>query len=211
MRARTTRWVAGCAAVASFALVAGALALAYVNRDLAPAGLMMWNPSDVFGQVVSLAVPLVGLRPCFPAAREPDRLAVPCGGPGAGAAELFGAVRAACPDRGPRVVAGGPGLRLAVQLDLGDPPGHALLRVPALPNRAAALTAVASGRMVRGRGVHADRGEHAGESHPHLGAPGALIQSGGKPTCPARAAHPATGCAGGQRHCGCGEVRPVDG
>ena len=60
MRARTTRWVAGCAAVASFALVAGALALAYVNRDLAPAGLMMWDPSDVFGQVVSLAVPLVG-------------------------------------------------------------------------------------------------------------------------------------------------------
>ena len=40
---------------------------------------------------------------------------------------------------------------LARQLDLGDPLRHARLPVPALPDRAAALEAVAPGRVVRRR------------------------------------------------------------
>src|SRR6266480_362472 len=84
-----------------------------------------------------------GLRPCFPAAREPDRLAAPGGGAGAGAAWLLVSVRAPCPVRSPGVVARGPRVRLAVQLDLGDSLRHARVCVPDLPDRAAALTAVA--------------------------------------------------------------------
>jgi signal transduction histidine kinase len=61
MRVPTARWVAGCAATASVALMAGALALAYVDRHRVPADIMRWNLSDVFGQTVNLAVPVVGL------------------------------------------------------------------------------------------------------------------------------------------------------
>jgi signal transduction histidine kinase len=60
MRVLTVRWVAGCAAVASVALGAGALALVYVDRHRVPAGLTGWDFSGVFGGVANLAVPVVG-------------------------------------------------------------------------------------------------------------------------------------------------------
>src|SRR6185312_5084193 len=97
-----------------------------------------------------------GLCPCFPAASQPHRLAVPGGGLGAWGEHLLAAVRAACLDRGPGIFAGGPGVRLAGQLDLAHRFRHARLRVPAVPDRAVALTAVAACRMVRGWGVDAD-------------------------------------------------------
>jgi signal transduction histidine kinase len=60
MRVQTTRWVAGCAAAVSVALIAGALLLAYVDRHRLPANLTGWKFSDVFGGVANLAVPVVG-------------------------------------------------------------------------------------------------------------------------------------------------------
>jgi signal transduction histidine kinase len=60
MRVLTVRWVAGCAAVGSTALGAGALALAYVDRHRVPAGLTAWDFSTVLGGVTDLAVPVVG-------------------------------------------------------------------------------------------------------------------------------------------------------
>jgi signal transduction histidine kinase len=60
MKALTVRWVAGCAAAGAIVLMAGALALAYVDRHLVPAGLTGWDFNDVFGDVVNLAVPVVG-------------------------------------------------------------------------------------------------------------------------------------------------------
>src|SRR5215472_17514708 len=60
MRVLTVRWVAGCAAVGSAALGAGALSLAYVDRYRVPAGLTAWDFSNVFGGVMNLAVPVVG-------------------------------------------------------------------------------------------------------------------------------------------------------
>jgi signal transduction histidine kinase len=60
MKVLTVRWVAGCAAVGSAALGAGALALAYVDRHRVPAGLTAWDFSNVFGGVANLAVPVVG-------------------------------------------------------------------------------------------------------------------------------------------------------
>jgi signal transduction histidine kinase len=60
MRVVTVRWAAGCAAVGSAALGAGALALAYVDRHRVPAGLTAWDFSNVFGGVANLAVPVVG-------------------------------------------------------------------------------------------------------------------------------------------------------
>jgi signal transduction histidine kinase len=60
MRVLTVRWVAGCAAVGSAALGAGALSLAYVDRHRVPAGLTAWDFSNVFGGVANLAVPVVG-------------------------------------------------------------------------------------------------------------------------------------------------------
>jgi signal transduction histidine kinase len=60
MRVLTARWVAGCAAAASVALEFGGLALAYVDRHLLPARLTAWDFSDVSGEVVNLAIPVVG-------------------------------------------------------------------------------------------------------------------------------------------------------
>src|ERR1700730_18930733 len=60
MRARTARWVAGCIAGGSIALMVGGLALAYGDRHLLPAGLTNWDFSDVFGQVTNMAVPVMG-------------------------------------------------------------------------------------------------------------------------------------------------------
>ena len=60
MRARTARWVAGCAAAGSVALIGGGLALAYVDRHLLPASLADWTVSGVSGQVVNVAVPVTG-------------------------------------------------------------------------------------------------------------------------------------------------------
>jgi signal transduction histidine kinase len=60
MRVPTARWVAGCAAAASVALQFGGLALAYADRHLVPARLTTWDFSDVSGNVVNLAIPVVG-------------------------------------------------------------------------------------------------------------------------------------------------------
>ena len=60
MRVQTTRWVAGCAAAVSVALMAGSLPLAYADRHRVPADLTGWNFSDIFDGVANLAVPAVG-------------------------------------------------------------------------------------------------------------------------------------------------------
>ena len=60
MKTLTIRWAAGCLAVGSVALVIGGLVLAYVDRHLVPVGQRAWDFSDVFGQVVNLAVPVIG-------------------------------------------------------------------------------------------------------------------------------------------------------
>jgi hypothetical protein len=59
MRARTVRWVAGCTAAVSVALLGAGLALTYVARHL-PADLTNWTASGVSGQVVNMAVPVTG-------------------------------------------------------------------------------------------------------------------------------------------------------
>ena len=60
VRGRTARLVAGCAAAGSLALMAGGLILAYVDRHLVPAAMTDWDVSDVFGDVVNMAIPVVG-------------------------------------------------------------------------------------------------------------------------------------------------------
>src|SRR5262252_10441627 len=60
MRAQTARWLAGGVAAASIALMAGGLVLVYADRYLVPARLNTWDFSDVFTDVVNLAVPVVG-------------------------------------------------------------------------------------------------------------------------------------------------------
>ena len=60
VRAWTVRWVPGCVAVGSVALIGAGLALAYVDRHLVPASLTNWTFSSVSGQVVNVAVPVTG-------------------------------------------------------------------------------------------------------------------------------------------------------
>jgi signal transduction histidine kinase len=60
MRAQTARWVAASILAGSTALMAGGLVLAYVDRHLVPAGMTNWDFSDVFGDVVNLAIPVTG-------------------------------------------------------------------------------------------------------------------------------------------------------
>jgi hypothetical protein len=65
MRARMARWVAGCAAAGSVALIGGGLVLAYVDRQLVPASLTGWTFPNVSGQAVNVAVPVVGFVLAF--------------------------------------------------------------------------------------------------------------------------------------------------
>jgi hypothetical protein len=60
MRARTARWIAGCTAAVSVALIGAGLALVYVDRHLLPASLTNWTVSGVSGQLVNMAVPVTG-------------------------------------------------------------------------------------------------------------------------------------------------------
>jgi hypothetical protein len=69
VRVRMVRWVAGCAAAGSVALICGGLALAYADRHLLPASMSNWTFSNVSGQVVNVAVPVT----CFVlASRRPE-------------------------------------------------------------------------------------------------------------------------------------------
>jgi hypothetical protein len=60
VRAWAIRWVPGCVAVGSVALIGAGLTLAYVDRHLVPASLTNWTFSSVSGQVVNVAVPVTG-------------------------------------------------------------------------------------------------------------------------------------------------------
>jgi hypothetical protein len=60
VRARTAQWMAGGVAACSIALMTGGMVLAYVDRHALPAGLTNWDFTDVFTDVVNIAVPVVG-------------------------------------------------------------------------------------------------------------------------------------------------------
>src|SRR5215469_2148640 len=60
MRARTARWVAGGVAAGSLALMAGGMALAYVDRHALPADVTNWSFPAVFQDVGNMAVPVLG-------------------------------------------------------------------------------------------------------------------------------------------------------
>src|SRR5215831_15886441 len=60
MRAQTVRWVAGSAAAGSAALIIGTVVVAYVDRHRVHGGLTSWDFSDVFANVTSLGIPVVG-------------------------------------------------------------------------------------------------------------------------------------------------------
>ena len=61
MGAQAARWVAGCAAAGSVALIGGGVALAYVDRHLVPASLTDWTVSNISGQAVNVAAAVIGL------------------------------------------------------------------------------------------------------------------------------------------------------
>jgi hypothetical protein len=69
MRARAGRWVAGCAAAASVALIGAGPVLAYADRHLVPASLTEWTVSGVSMRVVDAAVPIAGF---ILASRRPE-------------------------------------------------------------------------------------------------------------------------------------------
>jgi len=60
VRTRTARWVAGWIAAGSVALIAGGLALAYLDRHLLSAAMTTWDFSDVLTRVTTLAIPVIG-------------------------------------------------------------------------------------------------------------------------------------------------------
>jgi hypothetical protein len=58
--ARTARWVSGCAAAGSVALIGGGVALAYLDRHLVPGSLTGWTVSNISEQVANVAVAVIG-------------------------------------------------------------------------------------------------------------------------------------------------------
>src|SRR5215471_4883759 len=61
MRAAAARWVASGIAAGTVTLLIAGLALAYADRNVLPARLTRWDFVDVSGNLVSLAVPAVGV------------------------------------------------------------------------------------------------------------------------------------------------------
>src|SRR5271166_2788989 len=59
MTVRILRWATGCVAAVSVALLAGGVALSYVDRHMGP--LSRWDFSNVFEEATFIAVPAVGL------------------------------------------------------------------------------------------------------------------------------------------------------
>jgi len=58
MTVRVLRWAIGYVAAGSVALLAGGVALSYVDRHLVP--VSGWNFPDIFEEVTFMAVPVVG-------------------------------------------------------------------------------------------------------------------------------------------------------
>ncbi len=58
MTVRILRWATGCVAAVSVALLAGGVALSFVDRHMGP--LSRWDFSDVFEEATFMAVPAVG-------------------------------------------------------------------------------------------------------------------------------------------------------
>jgi len=60
MTSRAARWVAGCAAAGSMALIGGSVALAYLDRYLVHDSQTGWTVSNISAQVVDVAIPVTG-------------------------------------------------------------------------------------------------------------------------------------------------------
>jgi hypothetical protein len=58
MTVRVLRWATGCVAAVSVVLLAGGVALSYIDRHLVP--VSGWNFPDIFEEVTFMAVPVVG-------------------------------------------------------------------------------------------------------------------------------------------------------
>ena len=118
----------------------------------------IWNFANVLNIVVNMAATGFGILLAPPTAAEPDRLAVPGRRLRARRLRVRHRVRAPRPGGGPRLVAGGTGGRVAVQLDGADPARRALLPLHPVPDRSSSIGEVASGSLVRGRRLHARHG-----------------------------------------------------
>ncbi|MBV8914706.1 MAG: hypothetical protein JOZ05_16900, partial [Acetobacteraceae bacterium] len=57
MRTSAARWTAGTIAVASVALMAAGLVLAFIDRHHVPASLTNWDFSNLFGDLEDLSIP----------------------------------------------------------------------------------------------------------------------------------------------------------
>ena len=170
-----------CAAGVSVTLTAGGLVWAYVDRHLVPADLASWNLSDVFGEVVNLALPAVGF---VLASRRPGNrigwlflvagLAVGLGS----FLQQYGlhavvAVPGSLPAG--RAVASLSGWSWVITI------ATVAFVLLLFSDRAIALSAVAARRVVRGRGADANCG-HGGRVHrQHLVAPVQLVCSAATP------------------------------
>ncbi|HYB14474.1 MAG TPA: class I SAM-dependent methyltransferase [Streptosporangiaceae bacterium] len=169
MTVRILRWATCCVAGVSVGLLAGGVALSYVDRHLVPTS--GWDFSSVFEEVTFMAIPAVGF---ILASRRPgNRVGWIFLGAGLvlGLGLFLRAVRAARTGRGSRLAAGGPGGRVVRELVRGDSGRGAGVHAPAVPGRAADLAALAPGCVVRGRGVRAVCGGPGGPRLPGMGGP----------------------------------------
>src|SRR5207247_8187357 len=113
------------------------------------------------------------------ASREPARLASAGSRAWPRLGQLLTRLRALCPRRAPRFVAGGTSVRLALQLDVDHPHLPAALPLPPVPHGPASGPQVAAGRLVLRRRAGAAHGECPGAGDDELVAPvrgGALIR-----------------------------------
>jgi signal transduction histidine kinase len=110
-RDSAARWTAGTIAVASVALIAAGMILAFLDRHRGPSALTNWDPASIVGDIEDLTIPVIGY---VIASRRPRN---PIGWLGL----------AACLDLAATTFASSYGLRALVAAPGSLPGGHAMM------------------------------------------------------------------------------------
>ena len=189
----------------------GGLILAYVDRLLVPASVTDWDFSDVFGDVVNMAIPVMGF---VLASRRPGNrigwLAL--------AAGLTLGLRSFADQYEQHALVAAPGSLPAGALALWVSEWIWLISLALVaflfllfPTGRLRSRRWRPGRVVRGRCFRAEHGSGDGRCYPRVGGPVRLPQPMGEPAGAGRDGHLPLGRAGGQRFGDSGEIRPVGG
>ena len=163
MKTKSASRLAWSVGIVAIALTLGQLVVMFIDRNVALPNTTSHLVHDLelrgrAQQLVNMAATGFGILLASRQPRNPIGWLFLAAGFVLGVSGSGSRLRAPRPGGGPRLVAGGTGRRVAVQLDGADPARRALLPLPPVPDRSSSVGEVATGSVVRGRRLHARHG-----------------------------------------------------